>query len=341
MTHDTATNHQSLAAPFPWFGGKRRVAPQVWDALGDVYHYIEPFAGSLAALLGRPASHRRGLETVNDADHYLANAWRAIAAAPDEVAKWCDWPVNEKDLLARHLWLVNNGPDRISALESDPDWYDAKVAGWWLWGICAWIGGGWCSGNGPWRNIDGRVVDTRTCEEKRSVGKGVNRQLPYISSSGQGVNRQHGGLIEYFAALSARLRRVQVCCGDWQRVLTDGATAHGDSIGVFLDPPYLGEVRCADLYRVDDHTISHAVREWCIERGEDKRMRIVLAGYYEEHAGKLPGWLEYRYSASKAYGTSAAVGSGKGNDVNRHNECLWFSPHCLRDDQPTLFGDNP
>lgn len=33
-------------APFPWFGGKRKAASAVWDALGDVDHYVEPFAGT-------------------------------------------------------------------------------------------------------------------------------------------------------------------------------------------------------------------------------------------------------------------------------------------------------
>lgn len=39
-----------LKAPFPWFGGKSRVAPQVWERFGDVDNYVEPFAGSLAVL---------------------------------------------------------------------------------------------------------------------------------------------------------------------------------------------------------------------------------------------------------------------------------------------------
>lgn len=67
-----------LEAPFPWFGGKRVVAPWVWSAMGDVDNYVEPFAGSLAVLLHRPPRHRRRAETVNDADHFLANFWRAI-----------------------------------------------------------------------------------------------------------------------------------------------------------------------------------------------------------------------------------------------------------------------
>jgi len=32
---------------------------------------------------------------------------------------------------------------------------------------------------------------------------------------------------------------------------------------------------------------------------------------------------------NKSYGTSAAVGKKSGNDTNRHNERLWFSPGCL------------
>ena len=84
-----------LVAPFPWFGGKTRAAPLIWDALGPVEHYIEPFAGSLATLLLRPTPP--GLETVNDADGFLCNAWRALAAAPEATAEWADWPVNECD----------------------------------------------------------------------------------------------------------------------------------------------------------------------------------------------------------------------------------------------------
>lgn len=45
---------KKLKAPFPYFGGKSRVGPIIWDRFGDVKNYIEPFAGSMAVLLGRP-----------------------------------------------------------------------------------------------------------------------------------------------------------------------------------------------------------------------------------------------------------------------------------------------
>lgn len=130
-----------MKAPFPWFGGKRKVAPIIWQAFGDVTTYIEPFAGSLAVLLERPADHERRIEIVNDKDRYLANFWRAVRADPDAVARYADWPVNEADLTARHIWLVQTAADRIARIDGDPYYYDAQVAGWWVWGISAWIGG--------------------------------------------------------------------------------------------------------------------------------------------------------------------------------------------------------
>jgi site-specific DNA-adenine methylase len=195
-----------MKAPFVWFGGKRRVAPNVWAALGDVDNYVEPFAGSLAVLLERPhnlADGTRRAETVNDADHYLANFWRALASDPETVAAFADWPVNEDDLFARHLWLVNEGRETLAAgLECDPMFYDAKIAGWWVWGVNAWIGGGWCSGTGPWdyeatraRASTASSLTSATDDESQlphlgDAGQGVNRKRPHLGDAGQGVNRK-------------------------------------------------------------------------------------------------------------------------------------------------------
>src|SRR6266852_4078535 len=45
---------KKLKAPFPYFGGKNRVARRIWDGIGDVDNAIEPFCGSAAWLLARP-----------------------------------------------------------------------------------------------------------------------------------------------------------------------------------------------------------------------------------------------------------------------------------------------
>lgn len=288
----------TLRAPFPWFGGKSRVADVAWRAFGDVPNYVEPFAGSLAVLLGRP--HEPKIETVNDMDCYLANFWRALAADPDAVAYWADWPVNEVDLSARHRWLVDRADFR-ERMAVDPDYFDAKIAGWWVWGIGLWIGSGWCH----------------------------VRQLPHLGNAGMGdaseaaaPGRRGQGIIRYFADLAARLRRVRVCCGDWKRVLGPIPTVKQGITAVFLDPPYSDKDRQADLYAVDDMSVAIDVRRWALEHGGDDRLRIVLCGYEGEH--EMPGWRCFEWQAKGGYGSQAA----EGND-NAGRERLWLSHHCL------------
>lgn len=163
----------TLKAPFPYFGVKRRAAPLIWEALGDPGGYIEPFAGSAAALLARPAVSGRRIETLNDADGWLVNTWRAIRWAPDEVAHHAAWPISEIDYHARLAWLRERRDDRlVSWLEGDPEVFDAKAAGWWLYVAACAIGDPWDAG--PWRVVDGHLV-------KGDTGRGVHRELPHLS----------------------------------------------------------------------------------------------------------------------------------------------------------------
>jgi site-specific DNA-adenine methylase len=182
--------------PWPWFGGKADAAPAVWEALGDVAHYVEPFAGSLAVLLRRPHPCNRTYysETVNDLDGLLCNAWRSITYSPDATAEAASWPVCEADLHARHLALLKWREERnLQLLMADPEWHDPKMAGWWMWGQSAWIGSGWCSGSGAWVvGTDGRIFK-RPREAKRTE-PGVHVQLPHIGNDGQGIN--HAGTRE-------------------------------------------------------------------------------------------------------------------------------------------------
>ena len=154
-----------LRAPFPWFGGKSKVSELVWERFGDVANYVEPFFGSGAVLLNRPSEP--GIETVNDLDCMVANFWRALQHDPDVVADAADWPVNEADQHARHLWLVSQEQFR-EQMKVDPDFYDAKIAGWWVWGQCIWIGSGWCAKQLPHLGDAGKGGDE--CLSYRTSG---------------------------------------------------------------------------------------------------------------------------------------------------------------------------
>lgn len=177
-----AYNDTSLRAPFPWFGGKSRVANLVWDRFGDVPNYVEPFFGSGAVMLARP--HPARIETINDLDCYVANFWRALRSAPQDVALYADSPVNEADLHARHLWLVNRDEFR-ERMKSDPEYFDPKIAGWWVWGISCWIGSGWCS-RPEWT---GRINASRA---ERGVHAYLEQRRPATTTNGVHTIRNHG-----------------------------------------------------------------------------------------------------------------------------------------------------
>ena len=269
----------------------------MWSRLGDVRNYVEPFFGSGAVLLARPAF--TGTETVNDLDGMIANFWRALQSDPDGVADYADWPVSELDLHARHSWLIDKGLPIVERLREDPKFYDVKIAGWWCWGICAWIGGGWC--------------------EK------TTQQRPHLGDAGSGVHAAgRGDLHEYLASLSARLRRVRVCCGDWSRVCGPTPTIHNGLTGVFLDPPYVQEGR-SNVY-AEESDCAHAVMEWSIANGDNPLMRIAYCGY-ESPGFDFPGWDCVEWKAGGGYGNQAACDS-RGKD-NCRRERIWFSPHCL------------
>lgn len=330
----------TLAAPFPYFGGKSLACETVWSALGDPENYVEPFAGSAAMLLGRPNVGK--VETINDADGFVANFWRAVSLDAAEVARHVDWPTNEADLIARHSWLVRNAPGLLQRLDADPDYYDAKVAGWWCWGACNWIGSGWCSGTGPWQHDGEKLVDARQLPHL-SAGQGVNRKLPHLGDAGRGVNRQLPHLSagrgrsayihEWFGALMDRTRGVRVTVGDWQRVLTDSVTVRHGLTGVFLDPPYTKGAMDYAAGGVGGE-LADKVRAWCAKNGNDKRLRIVLCGHAGEHDALLQdGWHTLAWTARKGYAiTDEAV-------ENSASETLWCSPHCVpeRQKQEALF----
>lgn len=53
-------------------------ASTVWQALGDVDVYLEPFAGLASVLLARPSTHERHIEKINDVDGIIVNLLRSI-----------------------------------------------------------------------------------------------------------------------------------------------------------------------------------------------------------------------------------------------------------------------
>lgn len=310
-----------MKAPFPYFGGKSSIAADVWSALGDPAHYIEPFFGSGAVLLNRP-NYVNQTETICDADGYVANVWRALQVDPDAVAKVCDRPVNHADLIARKKRLIAEGGSLLERLCADDSYFDATLAGYWIWAASCWIGTGMlCPNQIPHLTDAGNGVHAKG--QRPHIGDAGNESLdvrePYNTN-----------LWVWFRQLSERLRNVRVVCGDWTRVCGGNWQDNIGVCGIFLDPPYgTAATRDEHIYHADSQTVAADVQAWCRERGRNPNYRIVLAGYFEEHESLIAdGWTVQKWSAQGGYAKTATREETNGK-INRHREALFFSPHCL------------
>jgi DNA adenine methylase len=285
----------TLLAPFPYFGGKRSVAADVWARFGTPKQYIEPFCGTAAVLLAAPKP--ASLEVVNDGSGFIANFWRATKHQADEVAAWADYPVSHIDLGARHRWLMAQR-DAIGAGLHDPDWPgDAKVAGWWLYGQCCWIGSGWCDwfGKVPHASDAGMGV--------QAIGK-----VPHASDAGMMTSAGRTALV-WLRKLADRLERVRIVHGDWSRCLNHHYGANDTA--VFLDPPY----RAYESVYGGATAVADEVAAWASEHAH---LRVALCG----HAGDydLPGWDAVQWDRGRlTYSGSTTT----------DKECIWYSPACI------------
>ena len=301
-------------APFVWFGGKSRASDLIWSKIGsDIGNYVEPFLGSCAVYLNRPDEFK-GWATLNDLDGNVVNFWRSLVNEPDLTAYHANQPVFEADLHARHLHLVNELPKLAGRLMADPDYFEPKLAGWWAWGINSWIGGGFCSGSGPWR----AVLDDEglsTFAKIGNGGQGVNKPLPHIGDGGRGVQEMRlEWLKSWFWELADLLRPARIACGSWKRVMSVGTMTRNGICGVVLDPPYANS---DDVYAHDSNTVAHDVLAWCIENGDNPKLRIALCGYEGDY--ELPeSWECVAWHASGGYQGA------------EDRERIWFSPHCIK-----------
>lgn len=292
--------------PYPYFGSKKRVIKDVWQRFGEIENFIEPFAGSMAVMLGNPSIPK--IETVNDFDCFIPNFWRAVQADADKVAEYADYPVLEADLHARHRWLISPAADDFKKQMSlDPNYFDPKIAGWWVWGMNASLGITFCK------------------------QRGLNCK-PFLSMIGQGITTPTVDVQEWFKILQARLKKVRVCCGDWSRVVTPSVTYKNKSltkkgmVGVFLDPPYLVENREDKLYRIETD-VFYDVCKWAIDNSAHSKMRIAVCGY--EGDFEFPeDWEVFNWKTGGGF-SSFAKEEERGKE-NSKKETIWFSPSCLK-----------
>lgn len=365
-----------LTAPFPYFGGKRTVAAEVWARFGDVPNYIEPFCGTAAVLLARPEVDGMRTETINDANCFVANFWRATACDVDLVAHHADNPINEADLHARHRWLMigQAAEDFIHNMKTDPDYYDPKVAGWWVWGQSSWIGGGWCAG----RHLDDGdggasnqlpKIDKETgihqialrrpklsgnteagihalAADKSGKASAALEQRRSDLSNAHGLHARHihlgrayaiqsgQNILARLSALRDRLRYVRVTCGDWSRITSRSVTTFHGVTGVFLDPPYSDKAGRDPELYAVDDLNVAHAVREWAIANGDNPLFRIALCGYEGEHQMPDTWSVHAWKTQGGYGHIH-----KANNVaaNSKRERIWFSPHCLAARQGALF----
>lgn len=127
-----------VTALAPWFGSKRTLAPRIVAELGEHRAYWEPFCGSMAVLMQKPAA---SMETVNDLHGDLVNLARIIRD-----------PFDGPRLYRRlrrtifHDGLTREAQEHLAG-ETDP--FDRAY--WYF--IDSWCGRHGCSGRNSYNNV--------------------------------------------------------------------------------------------------------------------------------------------------------------------------------------------
>lgn len=298
-------NRLGQTPPFAWFGGKRQVASLVWRRLGKINSYAEPFAGGMAVGLACPYWQELNGEIYNDADGLLVNCWRSIATHPAVVWANANRPHAEVELRSWGRWLREEVDQQrlVERLQNDPFYCDPKLAGIWLWGICASVSGGF--------------VDLR-----RKPTVPASRPTGVLAAS---VRDGYGWLL----ALANRLARAIILCGDWSRVVTPARLGHTGVVGVFLDPPYAGT---ESVYN-QSNRVAMEVLDWCKTNGDNPCYRIAVCGFKEYEELEALGWEPVRWKPTGGHRNKVEPERRR-----RIEETIWFSPHCRTEPDCTNGG---
>jgi len=276
----------ALKSPYPYFGGKSRIVDALWARFGKVDNLIIPFFGSGPELIRCPAALLPKIITVNDLNCFVANVWRAIQHDPIGVASHCDWPVNEADMHARHRFLMGveaaeptippefdtddlrpaylagfrgTSPSGYQAfrrrIRSEPEYFDSKLAGWWIWGQCCWIGSGWCTDSSLtvsgdiWQQIP-ELMNTKGVN-------GISQKLPDISGHAKGTGRG----VHQISGPGQLSEKIPLLTSGFGHA--PGTGVHGNQISLTEGRPQL-----ADAFARGRGVHGHDAAETCRERRE-------------------------------------------------------------------------
>jgi site-specific DNA-adenine methylase len=298
----------TLKQIFRYPGGKRRVVPIINQRFGKIDVRIDAFTGSSAWIL---ASEPAKYEVVNDADGYVVNYLRAIREAPDEVARYLDFPAAELEIMATGIFQKHHLSELAARLGADPDYYDAKTAARWAYLMAHKITLA-APEPGAWGVKDGKLTF--------GIKDGIKRYGTNFPGSFLARLVKEGKVSEYLNALAARLKNVTILWNDFETILNSSVTnPRNGIIGILLDPPYT-PMKTRVVYTIESADIWDRAARWAVANGKKQHLRIAVCGYFTEEADAMfpQTWERYRWKQT-------------GRLPQQRRECIWFSPLCEKE----------
>ncbi|MBK8916325.1 MAG: DNA adenine methylase [Phycisphaerales bacterium] len=268
----------TITALAPWFGGKRRLAPEIVRAIGPHKSYWDVFAGSLSILLAKP---RASMEVVNDLHRDIVGLARVIQDRRDGPR------------LYRRLRRALHDPDALADARDTLDADDAhgheldEAERAYQYFVATWMGRSGCAG---------LVGERRTGSAKR-----------YTHNGGAPAKR-FAGAVDSIPAWRDRLRHVTIMRECAFRLLARIADEPGAAI--YADPPYV-EKSHRYIYDFGLHPCAvcgkpHSHEELAATLGRFKRARVVVSYYDDPLIRRLySGWITKAVNVTKSMASAS------------------------------------
>lgn len=278
-------------SPFPWFGGKQRLADDILATFPEHDAYVEVFGGGASVLLSKaPAT----LDVYNDRDDGLVNFFTALRDAPEQLV-----PLLELTPYARAEWqrCRDTWRDVADPIERARRWYVVVS-----------------------QSFGGMVARDHGNTRQRELGRGWGGERlgrMHLSRAASTANR-----VDHIWRFVQRFRLVQIENLDWRACIE---RYDSPSTLFYIDPPYVAATRRSGGY---NHELTDDDHAELVDRVLALAGVAVVSGY--DHPLYAPlvergGFTRRTFSVISTAGQRAADAAR-----DRRTEVLWASPRAAQ-----------
>lgn len=239
-------SEMKVKAIAPWFGGKRTLAADIVEQLGEHTQYFEPFAGSLAVLFAKPKSQK---ETVCDLHGDATNLARVLQNETTAVELY---GMTQRTLFAEGILKDARGQlaEPFDPEDRDPQTMLARA--YWFF-VASWMGR---NGSAGMDRIDFQIAVR-------------------FKNDGGSPTVRWSNAVESMPAWHKRLKNVVILNRDCFPIIEKFEDS--PQTAIYCDPPYYDETRKSGKYRHDFESYDHA--QLAILLNTFKHARIVVSYY--------------------------------------------------------------